>query len=80
MSAWALTLALRKVGWLGKIGGATFAVLSAISAVLAVVAIATPNQQATLTHGFFVFLIPAVPMIVPYLIGVNLIRRAGDPA
>jgi len=49
-------------------------------AVLAVVAIATPNQQATLTHGFFVFLIRAVPMIVPYLIRVNLIRRAGDLA
>lgn len=29
-------------------------------------------------RGVFVLLIPAVPMILPYPIGVNLVRRAGD--
>ncbi len=71
-------MALGKVGWLAKFGGAAFAVLGAISAALAVIAITTPNRGGTLMHGLFVFLIPAVPMILPYLIGVNLVRRAGD--
>jgi hypothetical protein len=72
--------ALGKVGWLGKFGGATFGVLGAISAVLAVIAITIPNRGGTLTHGLFVFLIPAVPMILPYLIGVNLVRTRDLPS
>jgi hypothetical protein len=71
-------VALGKIGWLSKFGSAAFAVLSAVSGILAVIAITSANRGGTLTHGLFVFLIPAVPMILPYLIGVNLVRRAGD--
>jgi len=73
-------MALGKVGLLAKFGGAVFVVLGAIATVLALIAIITPNGTGTLTHGLFVFIIPAVPLILPYLIGVNLVRRAGDPA
>ena len=71
-------MALSKAGWLAKFGCAAFAGLGAIAAVLALIAIITPNGTGTLTHGFFVLLIPAVPLILPYLLGVNLSRRAGD--
>ena len=71
-------MALSKAGWLAKFGCAAFAGLGAIAAVLALIAIITPNGTGTLTHGFFVLLIPAVPLILPYLLGVNLVRRAGD--
>ena len=50
--------------------------LGAIAAVSALIAIITPNGTGTLTHGLFVFLIPAVPLILPYLLGVNLVRRS----
>ena len=73
-------MALGKVGLLAKFGGAVFVVLGAIATVLALIAIITPNGTGTLTHGLFVFIIPAAPLILPYLIGVNLVRRAGDPA
>ena len=71
-------MALGKAGWLAKFGCAAFAGLGAIAAVSALIAIITPNGTGTLTHGLFVFLIPAVPLILPYLLGVNLVRRAGD--
>lgn len=71
-------IALSKVGLLGKLGRTGFAGVSAIAAVLAVVAIRTANSTGTLTHGFFVLLIPAVPLILPYFLGVAMIRRAGD--
>ena len=57
-----------------------FVALGTIAAVLALIAISTSNRTGTLTHGLFVFIIPAVPLILPYFIGVNLVRRAGDPA
>ena len=63
---------------LAKFGRAVFAGLGAMATVLALIAIITPNGTGTLTHGLFVLLIPAVPLILPYLLGVNLVRRAGD--
>jgi hypothetical protein len=72
-------MALGNVGLLGKLGSVVFVVLGVIAAALALIAITSSNQPATLVHGVFVFLIPAVPFILPYLIGVNLVRRAGDP-
>jgi hypothetical protein len=72
-------MALGNVGLLGKLGSVVFVVLGVIAAALVLIAITSSNQPATLVHGVFVFLIPAVPFILPYLIGVNLVRRAGDP-
>ena len=71
-------VALGKIGLLGKLGRTAFATISGIAAVLSVVAIRTANNTGTLTHGLFVLIIPAVPLILPYFLGVHLIRRAGD--
>jgi hypothetical protein len=72
-------IALGNVGLLGKFGRALFVVLGVIAAALALIAVTELNEPATLVHGPFVFIIPAVPFILPYLIGVNLVRRSGDP-
>jgi len=55
-----------------------FAAVSAMAAIVAIVAIRTANSTGTLTHGLFVVIIPAVPLILPYFLGVHLVRRAGD--
>jgi hypothetical protein len=72
-------MALGNVGLLGKFGRVVFVVLGAITAALALIAVGVLNP-ATLVHGLFVLVIPAVPFIIPYFIGVSLVRRAGDPA
>ena len=72
--------ALAKVGLLGKFGRTLFVVLGTIAAFLAPIAATALNQSASLGQRLFVFIVPAVPFILPYLIGVNLVRRAGDPA
>jgi len=71
-------LALGRVGLLGKLGRSVFAAVSAMAAIVAMVAIRTANSTGTLTHGLFVVIIPAVPLILPYFLGVHLVRRAGD--
>lgn len=70
--------ALARVGLIGKLGATVFVALGVIASIFAVIATVTPNQSGTSTHGLFVLQIPAVPLILPYFIGVNLIRRAGD--
>ena len=71
-------MAMGKVGLLGKFGRAAFSSLGAMAALLALIAIISTNTTGTLTHGLFVFLIPAVPLMLPYFLGVNLVRLAGD--
>ncbi len=71
-------IALARVGLIGKLGAAVFVALGAIASIFAVIASVAPNQSGTSTHGLFVLQIPAVPLILPYFIGVNLVRRAGD--
>ncbi len=72
-------MALGKVGLLGKFGRILFVVLGTTAAALALIAIAMTFGPATPGRGLFVLLVPAVPFVLPYLIGVNLVRRAGDP-
>jgi hypothetical protein len=71
-------VAFRNVGLLGKFGSILFVVLGTVAAGLALIAVTELAPGATLVHGLFVLIIPAVPFILPYLIGVNLVRRAGD--
>jgi len=73
-------MAFGNVGLLGKFGRVVFLVLGAITAALALIAVGVLKPPATLVHGLFVLVIPAVPFIMPYFIGVSLVRRAGDPA
>jgi hypothetical protein len=72
-------IALARTGMIGNLGRNVFVALGAIASILAVVATLMPNPSGTFTHGLFVLQVPAVPLILPYFIGVNLVRRAVDP-
>jgi hypothetical protein len=88
----AFTVALLKIGWLGRgtsrvfVGISLFAVLC-VTVGAAVVIQFPPGglRFETASLGVkvasipsFVFGIPAIPFIIPSLMGVNLLRRAGE--
>lgn len=73
-------MSLGKVGLLRKFGRVLFLVLGMTAAVLALIAVTLSSGPVTPGQGLFVLVVPAVPFILPYLIGVNLVRRAGDPS
>jgi hypothetical protein len=72
----AFAAALRSVGWLGRIASSVFEGLSLIAVPLVVL---LPLYPSKLALPGFVLGIPAVPFVMPYLIGVSLLRRVGDP-
>lgn len=72
-------MALGNVGLLGKFGRVLFFVIGMTAAALAFIVGAGFFGPRTPGQGLFVLLVPAVPFILPYLLGVNLVRRAGDP-
>ncbi len=67
--------ALRSVGWMGKIISQVFVALSLVAVPLVAL---FPLYSSKLALPGFVLAVPAVPFVMPYLIGVNLVRRAGD--
>ena len=75
----AFAAALRSVGWVGRITCQVFVALSLVAVPLVALSPIFP-RQVNLGLPIFVLAVPAVPFILPYLIGVNLVRRAGDPA
>jgi hypothetical protein len=68
--------ALRSVGWLGKTASRVIQGLSLIAMPLVALLPLYPSKVAL---PGFVLAVPAIPFVMPYLIGVNLLRRAGDP-
>lgn len=68
---------LRSVGWLGKTASRVIEGLSLIAVPLVAL---FPLYPSKLALPGFVLGIPAVPFVMPYLLGVHLVRRAGDPA
>jgi hypothetical protein len=73
----AFAAALRSVGWLGKISSQVFVALSLVAVPLVAL---FPLYPSNLALPGSVLIVPAVPFIMPYLIGVNLLRRVGDSA
>jgi hypothetical protein len=73
----AFATALRIVGLLGKTGCRIFQGLSLLAVLSIVLSQLFPGRLLT---PAFVLGIPAVPFLMPYFIGVNLLRRAGDSA
>lgn len=68
-------LALRKVEWVGKTSSKLMVGLCLLAALLVPIFPLLPSGFASV---FFAVRVPAVAFIMPYLIGVNLVRRAGD--
>lgn len=80
----ALAGGLRRAGWLRPGSAAAFALLSGILLtflMLRGLAFPSPNQGSApwFTRPGFIAGIPAVPWLMPYLLGVVLLRRAGEP-
>jgi len=76
---------LGKVGWLGRPAARTFAVANLVAVLLiATRGLSFPDPAATSTPWYtqpgFIAGIPAVPWIMPFLIGLVLLRRAGHDA
>ena len=74
----AFATALRKVGWLERTASRVFVTISLIAAPAVLLSPFYPSARMGLP--IFVLAIPAVPFVVPYLIGVRLLRRAGSAA
>ena len=79
----AFAASLGRMGWLGRGATRAFVIANVVALLLILIrglSFPDPNAGATpwYTHPGFIAGIPAVPWIMPYLIGVALLRRAGD--
>lgn len=71
----AFALALKKVGWFKHAASNIYIIVSLLFFILDVLPPSLPEPFATLN---FVVSIPAVPFMIPYFIGVNLLRTLGN--
>jgi hypothetical protein len=79
-------LALSRVGWMGRTAGRVYAGISLFAvlclATTVVVSLQYTDPMAVLKVKIalpgFIVSIPAIPFIMPHLIGVNLLRRASE--
>ena len=68
-------VSMNRVGWLGKISSKVYILISLLAFILIVLSAFLP--EPFVTAGFAVS-IPAIPFLMPYFMGINLLRRAGD--
>ncbi|AFH50819.1 Hypothetical protein IALB_3116 [Ignavibacterium album JCM 16511] len=71
----AISIALQKTFWLSKVTGYFFAFFSSLALIIILLSLFFPE---TLKTPGFVVSIPAFPFLIPYFIGVNLLRKLGD--
>lgn len=71
----AFSLSLGRVGWFKKVPVRIYLALSILF--LAVVVLSEVFPQTLAIPGFALS-IPAMPFLMPYFIGINLLKRAGD--
>lgn len=68
-------ISMNRVGWLGKTSSNVYILISLFAFILIVLSAFLP--EPFVTAGFAVS-IPAIPFLMPYFMGINLLRRAGD--
>ena len=74
LATFTIVLAMRKVGWLTKTSSFLYILFSLLAFVIIILAAFFPK---TLEAGFVVS-VPAFPFLMPYFIGVNLLRQVGN--
>lgn len=74
-ATFSIVMALKKTGWLKKIPSAFYLFFSSIACVIIV--LSAFFTEALRIPGFAVS-IPAFPFLMPYFIGVNILRKVGD--
>jgi hypothetical protein len=77
-----MALSMARVHWLGRMGARAFAIVSGVALVLLVhrgLAFLAPGEIGVPWYAApgFIVGIPAIPFIVPALLGALLLRRAG---
>lgn len=73
----AFARSLRSAGWLSLPASRLFGCCGLVGAGLALVPAAGPGPLAT---AGFVVSVPAIPLLIPYLFGIHLLRRSGTNA
>ena len=68
-------VSMNRVGWLAKTSSKIYILISLFAFVLVVLSAFLPEPFVT---AGFVVSIPAIPFLMPYFIGVNLLRSTGD--
>jgi hypothetical protein len=71
----AFAAALKKTGWFKPIACNIYILLSLLFFLLDVLPPSFPEPFATLN---LIVSIPAIPFLMPYFIGVNLLKQAGN--
>src|SRR2546428_1201687 len=77
----AFAASLGRVQWLGRGGARAFMIVNGVALLFLVLrGVQYPDGRATpwYTNPGFIVGIPAVPFIMPFLLGVVLLRRAGE--
>jgi hypothetical protein len=77
----AFAASLGRVQWLGRGAACAFMIVNAVALLFLVMrGVQYPNRRVTAwyTNPGFIVGIPAVPFIMPFLLGVALLRRAGE--
>lgn len=68
-------VSLNRVGWLGKTSSTIYILVSLFAFTLIVLSAFLP--EPFVTAGFAIS-IPAIPFLMPYFMGIHLLKRAGD--
>jgi hypothetical protein len=68
-------VSMNRVGWLGKISSKIYILISLFAFMLIMLSVFLP--EPFITAGFAVS-IPAIPFLMPYFMGVNLLRKTGE--
>jgi len=71
----AFAMSFKKAGWFKAVACNIYIVISLVFFLLDVLPPTLPEPFATLN---FIVSIPAVPFMLPYFIGINLLRKVGD--
>jgi hypothetical protein len=73
LAAASFAASLKSAGWLRKTPSRIYIIISCVCLFIALLPVSEP-----FTIAVYAVSIPAVPFFIPYLIGINLMRRAGD--
>ncbi len=75
LSTAAFAASLKSAGWFKKTASRIYIIISLLCFLSAVLVIFAPDPIASACS---IVCIPAIPFIMPYYIGINLLRRVGN--
>lgn len=74
----AFAAALKSAGWFRTGAARVYIIISLLAFLLVALYGLYPETVTTNGFPFYPFMIPAIPFIMPYYIGVNLLKRSGN--